>query len=73
MLSRSGKFLLMLLVPAVVYGGLKGVLYYNAKQTVDDVVNAASYQADIRYTDITTDLRGAVTVSGVTVQPLGCL
>lgn len=71
MLSRSGKFLLLLLVPAAIYGGLKGVLYYNAKQTVDDLVSAASYQADIRYADITTDLRGAVTVSGVTVQPVG--
>ena len=68
---RPGKLLLILLIPAVVYGGLKGFLYYKAKRTVDDIVTAAANQADIRYAEISTDLRGAVTVSGITVQPLG--
>lgn len=68
---RPGKLILILLVPVLVYGALKGVLYYNAKRSVDDIVNATSHMADIRYADITTDLRGAVTVSGISIQPMG--
>lgn len=71
MLLRSGKLLLILLIPVLVYAGLKGVLYYNAKSTVDDIVMEASNKADIRYADISTDLLGAVTVSGISVQPVG--
>lgn len=68
---RPGKLILILLVPALVYGALKGIMYYNAKSTVDEFVKTASAQADIRYSDISTDLRGAVTISGISVQPLG--
>ena len=71
MFSRSGKLILILLIPALLYGVLKGVLYYNAKQTVDDIVDATSHMADIRYEGIDTEIRGAVTVKGITVQPLG--
>lgn len=68
-MSRSVKLLLIFLVPLAVYGAAKGLLYYKAKSTVDDFIMAASNHADIRYADITTDLRGAVTVSRITVQP----
>lgn len=68
---RPGKLLLLLLIPAVLYGALKGVMYYNAKRSVDDIVAAAADHADVRYADISTDVRGAVTVSGIAVQPLG--
>jgi len=61
----------VLLIPALLYGGLKGFMYYKAKRSVDEIVQAAAHQADIRYVDISTDLRGAVTVSGIDVQPLG--
>jgi len=46
-------------------------MYYKAKRSVDEIVQAAADQADIRYADISTDLRGAVIVSGIDVQPLG--
>jgi hypothetical protein len=68
---RPGKLLLLLLIPAVLYGALKGVMYYNAKRSVDDIVATAADHADVRYADISTDVRGAVTVSGIAVQPLG--
>lgn len=68
---KLGKPLLIVLVPALIYGALKGVLYYNAKETVDDIVTNTAHMADVRYSDISTDLRGAVTVSGISVQPLG--
>ena len=71
MFSRSGKLILILLIPALLYGVLKGVLYYNAKKSVDDIVDASAHMADVRYDGIDTEIRGAVTVKGITVQPLG--
>lgn len=70
-MSRFGKFLLILLIPAALYGAAKGLLYYQAKSAVDDFVAGASSHAEVRYADITTDLRGAVTVSQITVKPHG--
>ena len=71
MSSRVGKLLLVLLIPALLYGAAKGYMYYTAKRTVDRLVTLASDHVDIRYADISTDLRGAVTVSGISMQPLG--
>lgn len=71
MFSRSGKLILILLIPALLYGVLKGVLYYNAKKSVEDIVDASAHMADVRYDGIDTEIRGAVTVTGITVQPLG--
>ena len=68
---RPGKLLLVVLVPVLAYGALKGVMYYNAKSAVDEVVASTAHMVDIRYSDISTDLRGAVTVSGISVQPMG--
>ena len=48
---RPGKLLLLLLIPAVLYGALKGVMYYNAKRSVDDIVATAADHADVRYAD----------------------
>lgn len=68
---RPGKLTLLLLIPLVLYGVAKGLLYHNAKSTVDDIVDAVARQATVTYSDISTDLRGAVAVSGISVQPLG--
>lgn len=71
MVFRPGKLLLIALVPVALYGAAKGLMYYKAKTAMDDIVAAASNQADIRYAGIATDIRGAVTVEGITVQPRG--
>lgn len=71
MMLRPGKTLLILLIPVALYALAKGVMYLNAKKTVDDVVVALANQADMRYAGISTDLGGAVTVSGITVTPRG--
>lgn len=68
-MSRFGKLLLVVLIPAALYGAAKGILYYKAKSAVDDFVVAASNHAEVRYADISTDLGGAVTVSEITVKP----
>jgi hypothetical protein len=71
MMLRPGKILLILLIPVALYALAKGAMYFKAKSTVDDVVVSMANQADVRYADISTDLSGAVTVSGITVQPRG--
>jgi hypothetical protein len=68
---RPGKLLLIALVPVALYGVAKGLMYMKAKGAVDDIVTAAANQADIRYSGIDTDIRGAVTVKGVTITPRG--
>jgi hypothetical protein len=70
-MSKSRTLLLVLLVPAVLYGVVKGLMYYNARETVDGIVDAAAGEFDIRYQGISTEIRGAVSVDGITVQPLG--
>lgn len=69
--SRSVKLLLLLLVPLALYGIAKAVFYFQVKVTVDDLVLAAANHADIRYADISTDLRGAAVVHQITIQPTG--
>ncbi len=71
MAFRPGKILAVLLVPAAVYGVAKGVMYFNAKQAADDFVEAARPHAEVRYTDISTDLTGGVTYKGITASPYG--
>jgi hypothetical protein len=71
MYIRPGKLLLIALVPVALYGAAKGLMYYKAKTAVDDIVVAAANQAEIRYSGISTDIRGAVTVEGLTVTPRG--
>lgn len=67
-MSRSAKLILILLVPALLYGAAKGLAYYQAKKAVDDFILAMANHADVRYAGLITDLRGAVTVEGITVQ-----
>jgi hypothetical protein len=71
MMLRPGKLLLFLLIPVALYGVAKGLMYFNAKRTVDDLIVQAANVADVRYDAIDTDLAGAVTLRGVSVQPRG--
>lgn len=71
MVLRPGKLLLVLLIPVALYGAAKGLMYFKAKSAMDDIVTAAANQAEIRYSGISTDVLGAVTVEGITVQPRG--
>lgn len=71
MVLRPGKLLLFLLIPLALYGAAKGLMYFKAKSAMDDIVTAAANQAEVRYAGIATDVTGAVTVEGISVQPLG--
>lgn len=67
----AGRLLVIALVPVVLYGAIKGVMYFNAKRAVDQMVEQASGQADIRYGGIRTEVLKAVTVEEIRVQPVG--
>jgi hypothetical protein len=71
MRRRRGTLVLILLIPLALYGLAKGVLYYQAKQVVDDIVDAASGHAEVTYGSIATDLTGGVTVDAINITPHG--
>lgn len=71
MSSKFGKLLLIVAIPAVLYGAVKGVLYYKTRQAVDQLVEQAAGQADIRYAGISTEVTGAVAVEGISIRPQG--
>ena len=71
MMLRPGKLLPLLLIPVALYGLAKGLMYYKAKSTIDDMAVTLANHAELRYSGIDTDLSGAVTVRGITVQPRG--
>lgn len=69
----AGKLLLIALVPVVLYGAIKAVMYVNAKRVLDDMVAQASAQADIDYGRIRTEILKAVMVEDIRVRPVGSL
>jgi hypothetical protein len=71
MSSRVGNWVLIGLIPVVLYGAVKGVLYYKTKQAVDGFVEQAAGQAEISYAGISTEVTGAVAVDGISIKPLG--
>ena len=64
-------YVLLLLLAAAIYGGIKGWMYYNVRQAIDELSVASAGRAEIGYQAIDTALTGAVTVRGVTVLPSG--
>ncbi|MCB1773924.1 MAG: hypothetical protein KDI88_09930 [Gammaproteobacteria bacterium] len=71
MSPRYGKLLLIVLVPALLYGAVKGIMYYNARNAIDRLVDAAAGQAEITYAGIETEVLKAVAVNGISVKPSG--
>ena len=63
--------LIVVLVPALSYAAVKGLMYYNAKRTVDDAVMAMMPHATVTYSGLTTEITGAVSVDDIAVLPLG--
>jgi hypothetical protein len=64
-------FVALLLLAGVVYGAIKGWMYYNARQAIEQLSTASAGQLEIRYDAIETELAGAVTVQGVSLVPVG--
>jgi hypothetical protein len=69
----AGKLLLIALVPVALYGAIKAVMYFNAKQVIDDMISQVSDQADISYGAIRTEVLKSVAIEGIRVRPAGSL
>ena len=59
------------LAGAVVYGGLKGYVYYKVKGGMEDLTRLAAPFVTIKYKGITSDLGGKIGIQGVRLTPVG--
>ena len=71
MSPKYGKLLLIVLVPVLLYGAVKGIMYFNAKNSIDKLVDMAAGQAEISYAGIETEVLKAVAVNGISIKPAG--
>jgi len=60
-------FLIVLILPVLIFGGLKGALWYFTKTAMEDVARKASAFVDLRYEGIETSLQGSVTVHEISL------
>lgn|GEM_PF-2807637 len=58
-------FLLVLILPILVFGGLKGALWYFSKSAMDDLAKKVSSFVDLRYEKIETSLQGSVSINDI--------
>lgn len=69
-MSSSKKLLLaLLLLPIVIYLGLKFIIYRNTKSSLEQITAMAAPFMSIRYDGIGSSLGGAVQISNVKLQP----
>lgn len=61
----------VLILAGLVYGGIKGWMYYNVTRAMDQLSVSAIGHADIAYGAIDTELSGAVQVRELSVLPRG--
>jgi len=62
-------FIIIVGIPLVVFGLLKGYLWYTVKDQLDKVVNQLSPVAAVKYGIIHTSLSGTVGVEDITIAP----
>jgi len=60
---------ILLILPILIYGGLKGYIWYEVKTSMDDVIATAAPFADISYDSVISSLEGTVGVGGVVIRP----
>ena len=60
---------ILLILPILIYGGLKGYVWYEVKTTMDDIIATAAPFADITYDSVISSLEGTVGVGGVVIRP----
>ena len=71
MLSGKKLLLALLLLPFVVYAGIKAYIHHNVKSTLTDLVATAAPFASIHYDGIGSTLGGKISIEGIKVQPTG--
>jgi len=60
---------MIIMLPAIGYGAVKGYLWYDFKGKVDEVVKQSAAFADISYGGIHTDLEGVIGVNKLVIKP----
>lgn len=63
--------ILLIVTPLVLYGGLKGYLWYSLKSTMDNVQRRVADSASVSYEEIQTKVLGPIGFKGVTYRPHG--
>ena len=61
----------LILVAALAYGAAKGIVYWRAKQMVNEVVLQSSDYAEVSYRDLEVDLSGILVVKDISMTPHG--
>jgi len=65
----KGKLLLLLALPAMVYGGAKLYLHAQVGKTLDSVVAQMSPYADVSYASVSSTFDGRIGVGNVRIRP----
>jgi hypothetical protein len=61
--------LLLVIVPVLLYGGLKGFLWYSIDAMIKQAKIRVAPSADITYREIRTSVLGPIGVTGITIRP----
>jgi len=61
----------VIFMAGLLFGGLKGYIYYRVSTELDKVVNTAMLFADIRYQGISSSYEGSIAVEGISILPRG--
>ena len=69
MLQVKKLLILILLLIAVGYGGVKGYIYYKVKTRMDNLAIQVSPWMGIEYKGISSTLGGTVTLENLTLRP----
>ena len=62
--------LLLVIVPVLLYGGLKGFLWYSIDAMIKQAKIRLAPSANITYREIRTSVLGPIGVTGITIRPL---
>lgn len=63
------KIIYILLIPALLYGAVKGLLWYQVKSRMDQLVEQAGMFAEVSYDGIHTSVLGEVGVNNLIIKP----
>jgi len=70
-MKKRNLILLLVILPLLLYGGLKGFLWYSIDSTIKSTKALLFPTADVSYKEIRTSVLGPVGVTGLTIKPHG--
>ena len=63
--------ILLLILPVLVWGGVKAFLWYSIDATFKQAQDQLSNRADISYREVRTSVLGPIGLTGITIRPKG--